>query len=462
MGCLMREQKQISGYTINRFLGSGTMGRVYKVTLPLLEKTAALKVFAPVSALVEKVGMDKLNAQFIQEACLIGNIRHPNIVQIWHLQDQGAAPFYLMEYFCRNLGRLIGEGYWAESATRLMPVKRACGYTLQVLEGLARLHDAGIVHRDIKPFNLMIGDTGTIKIVDFGLSKRRGERSPLAGQSLDIGTRFYSAPEQSGRPESVDARADLYSVGVMLGRMLTRHFPGTDNPLPSRLNPQLDESWDRFILKATAPSPENRFQSAHEMSDDLAGLLRDFESGRDIACAAPANLEDMEPPPRQASTHKPRHTPDRIPAKQARKRFGLNALYQPETRFQNQYTTISKEIILDRASGLLWQRAGSRYAMQWPEAHRYVENLIELQLGGYAHWRLPTMEELLTLFSTPDDPAGICMDRIFSSFQTGLWSADTRSSRAAWSVDLEMGFVDSSSLSDYHFVKAVCGAIDTK
>src|SRR6056297_268743 len=104
-----KNSKYIGKYQINTFLGSGTMGRIYRVAIPILEKTAALKLFTPSRALVEKVGLTCLREQFIHEAAVIANIRHPNVVSIWSLEETANELFYLMEYYCRNLGQLIGE-----------------------------------------------------------------------------------------------------------------------------------------------------------------------------------------------------------------------------------------------------------------------------------------------------------------------------------------------------------------
>ncbi|MBF0257759.1 MAG: serine/threonine protein kinase [Desulfamplus sp.] len=169
-----KTSKYIGKYRIDRLLGSGTMGRIYRVTIPILEKTAVLKLFNPSRALIEKVGLTWLKERFIHEAVAIANIRHPNVVGIWSFEKTDHELFYLMEYYGRNLGELIGESYWADRPSRKVSVEKTCHYLTQILEGLCCLHETDIIHRDIKPFNVMLADTGTVKIVDFGLSKRRG------------------------------------------------------------------------------------------------------------------------------------------------------------------------------------------------------------------------------------------------------------------------------------------------
>lgn len=443
--------KTLGPYTIQRLLGSGTMGKVYKVLIPVLKKTAALKLYSPAQALIDKTSDQSLKEQFINEAVQIANIRHPNIVQVWHINtNDEPAPFYLMEFFCRNLGIMIGEGYWADSRTRVMAPERAAGYTLQLLEGLACLHDADVIHRDIKPFNLMISDAGILKIADFGLSKRRGERPYGKEKDLDIGTPFYAAPEQLSSPEDADHRSDLYSVGVMLYRMLTGVLPGPDSPSPSSLVSMVDRNWDLFIEKALHPSPSQRFPTAESMAQELENLRKELIAGKENDCMPPPEHHAQAPSLRRSH-------PARILYKHARKTFGLNPLNQPEIEFSNQFKHHEDGIILDQATGLLWQQSGSRYAMTWNDANLYAQKLCDKKLGGKTLWRLPTIDELLTLLHPPG-PAGACLHQIFSSLQTGLWSADTRSKKSAWAIDIEMGFVGSCDFSDYHFIKAVCPA----
>lgn len=107
-----RSAGQIGSYKIRRFLGSGTMGRVYKGVLPGLDKTAVLELFAPGKALVERFDPAWLKERFIHEARVIANIRHPNVAGIWNLETREPDVFYIMEYYNRNLGNMIGESYW--------------------------------------------------------------------------------------------------------------------------------------------------------------------------------------------------------------------------------------------------------------------------------------------------------------------------------------------------------------
>ena len=162
--------KSIGNYQIRSRLGQGSMGQVYKVVIPGENRFAALKVLKPNSDLIKKIGMKRIREQFIHEAEVIANLKHPNLVKVWNLEEEDGLVYYLMEYFSRNLGVIMGEAYWADKASRILRIGKAVDYVSETLSGLSVLHQEGIVHQDVKPFNLMLSEKGDIKITDFGLS----------------------------------------------------------------------------------------------------------------------------------------------------------------------------------------------------------------------------------------------------------------------------------------------------
>ena len=218
--------KTIGKYKIRGLLGRGGMGKVYKVELPVIGKIAALKLLSP----------------------------NPHLVH------------------------LMGE-----NAIRNLFISEAIKYTRQILLGLACLHHFGIVHRDIKPFNILVTDIDTIKICDFGLSKLRGEdfKGP---ENLKVGSPWYAAPEQEANPDKVDRRADIYSVGIMLYRMLTGELPAETYEKPSKINADLDPTWDAFIAKAIATEHQNRFGDANQMVKQLDRLDNAWKEKKENIC----------------------------------------------------------------------------------------------------------------------------------------------------------------------------------
>ena len=125
----------------------------------------------------------------------MAGISHPNILAILDADDGAGQPYYVMDYHCNSLGQEIGETWRTDRPSRPLPVERAVSCSLQILKGLSRLHHAGIVHRDIKPFNILLTAEDQVKICDFGLSRRRGEKFG-APATLKVGSPFYAAPEQ--------------------------------------------------------------------------------------------------------------------------------------------------------------------------------------------------------------------------------------------------------------------------
>jgi serine/threonine-protein kinase len=204
------------------------------------------------------MGEDAIRNLFISEAITMSNLRHPHIVEVWNLDEtEDGKLFYVMDYYFNNLGIMIGESYITEAPSRIIKLDKAIKYIRQILLGLACLHHFDIVHRDIKPFNILVTDLDTIKICDFGLSKLRGEdfKGP---ENLKVGSPWYAAPEQEAHPDNVDRRADIYSVGIMLYRMLTGELPAENYEKPSKINDDLNHTWDgKRKKKTSAKSPRN-------------------------------------------------------------------------------------------------------------------------------------------------------------------------------------------------------------
>ncbi|MFO7594859.1 MAG: serine/threonine-protein kinase, partial [Desulfocurvibacter africanus] len=219
--------RTIGKYEILGLLGAGGMGRVYKVRLPVAGRIVALKLCRPREELEYILGPTEIEERFLAEVRVLGSIRDKHVVGVLDFdRDQAGRPFFVMDYYCMNLGLLLGERYESGPARRLT-VDKAARYGRQALLGLARLHWEVVVHRDVKPFNILVTPEDTVKLIDFGLSRVRGEGGSQPG-GLKIGTPYYTAPEQEDSPEEADERSDLFSMGVVLWRMLTGELP--DDP----------------------------------------------------------------------------------------------------------------------------------------------------------------------------------------------------------------------------------------
>ena len=256
--------KYIGRYKIKGLLGSGGMGRVYKVELPSIRKISALKLLNPDPLLAKLMGRDTLLHIFTQEAGTMARLQHPNIVGVNDFESGPDGTFYIMDYLPNNLGVVMGETFKVEAPTRKLEIDTALNYTRQILEGLACLHHADIIHRDIKPFNLLITSQDHIKICDFGMSKLHGERY-TGPKNLNVGSPYYAAPEQTQSPDAVNATADLYAVGIILFRMLTGQLPQTSSVSVSHLNNHLDYRWDEFLATSIKEDPQERFPDVDTM-----------------------------------------------------------------------------------------------------------------------------------------------------------------------------------------------------
>ncbi len=453
--------KQIGRYTIRGLLGRGGMGRVYKVELHPIGKISALKNLAPDPLLAKLMGYDRIQALFVAEASTIAGLNHPNIIRIHDFDENEGTPFYVMDYYADNIGAMIGESYQTETPSRKINPDKALDYTHQTLKGLACLHEAGIIHRDIKPFNLLIDASGTVKICDFGLSKLRGE-TYSGPPNLNMGSPYYAAPEQENDPDSIDPTADLYPVGVMLFRMLTgqlpEHPPDTKGYHPiSQQHPDLDDVWDEFIYGAMAKNPSNRFSSASKMLTALKKLKKHWDTVKKNTCRIPQHTHNhptcLSPKGGALSL---REDGIKAPPQKARGRFGLDPLWRPVTYYQNDLIRESQDTLLDRTNSLLWQTSGSMAPCDWYRAQSYITWLNEIRFGRRTTWRLPTIPELVTLLRPTLQARDLCMEPLFDPEQTRLWSIDRRSFAAAYYVDAELGFVGWQDFSAPYYVRAVC------
>ena len=446
--------KRIGRYIVRGLLGRGGMSKVYKVEIPRIGKIVALKLLDPHPVITRLLGEEGIRDLFQSEALKMARLNHPNLVAIRDFDEADGRPFYTMDYFFSNLGLLIGETRRTEKPSRAIRLDRAVDFARQTLAGLACLHHHGIVHRDIKPFNLLLDERNTVKICDFGLSRLRGEdvKTP---PPLKVGSPWYAAPEQEQNPDSADARADTYAVGVTLYSMLTGFLPADPPQPPGGYNPDLDDDWNEFILRSISQQPSMRFAGAGSMMAALDKLEHDWRTRRDRACLLAAS-ESAAVSISHSVPVRLRSTPVKCDPEQAASDFGVDALWRPADFIHNRFTAVGHELVRDTATGLVWQASGSPYPISWREAHAHVAALNKDGFEGLGGWRLPTAPELMSLLTPTPYGADFCIEPVFDRRQTALWSSDRRSFAAAWFVSTEMGFVAWQDFSAGCYVRAVC------
>lgn len=264
-------------YAVIERVGVGGMAEVYRARDELLGREVAVKV------LNQRLSTDRSFVErFRREAQAAANLSHPNIVSLYDYGTDENSNFIVMEFID---GKSLGDVIKEEGP---LLAERAAEIAGDVAKALERAHTAGLVHRDVKPNNIMLTSTGQIKVTDFGIVRALGGEAEqqMTQTGMVIGTAAYLSPEQA-QGNAVDARSDVYSLGCVLYEMLTGQTPFTgDTPLaiaykhvredpqpPSTLNPDVPPALDAITMKALAKNPDNRFANAAEMREDLDRFL---------------------------------------------------------------------------------------------------------------------------------------------------------------------------------------------
>ncbi len=282
----LADLKRLGRYEIQSILGQGAMGMVFKGLDPAIDRMVALKTIRTAGGMNPAQTME-LRERLVREAKAAGKLSHPHIVTIYDVGTEGELDYIAMEYL---------EGTTLESIIRkqtVMNFRIVAKMLHQVCGALDYAHKMGIVHRDVKPANIMVLDGFDVKVTDFGIARFESGAMSMTQTGIAMGTPYYIAPEQL-RGEAVDRRCDIFSLGVVAYELLTRKRPfdgqnisaliyaitQTNPDPPSKLDPVIPGLFDFVIGKALAKDPRQRYQNAEEMGKDLEAFVEDMSGAK--------------------------------------------------------------------------------------------------------------------------------------------------------------------------------------
>lgn len=370
--------------------GSGNFGTVYIVRDLTTNHLYAAKIMR-----IDHTGDSELVERFKREALILYNLNDLHIVRVIDYGNEGSLYYIIMHHIDgQNLK------YWIQQDEKMEPL-RALDYIHQAAQGLDAAYKRGVVHRDIKPQNILINNKGILKIVDFGLSRSK-DMMTITHSDKFMGTAYYSAPEQVQSSHEVDTRADLYSLSVVLFEMLSGTPPYTDggaleiilqhtnSPIPSicRRCPDLPPELDRFFQKALAKAPEARFQSPSEYIAAIEQFQQRFRKVQ-----TPQVQQPLSPVP--------------VQVQQSVSQLVTVPPGQPQTPLPPDMPTLPQASLVLAASGQVFSLYGEQIIVGRPDPRREVHPDIlikdETKTVGRVH---------------------ACL-----SCQQGVWSIEDRNSR---------------------------------
>lgn len=295
---LSKGQKINDRYEIIKSIGEGGMANVYLANDTILDRKVAVKVLRG-----DLSSDDKFIRRFEREALSVSNLSHPNIVEVYDVGEEDGSHYIVMEYIDgKTLKQLLKK---RESLT----LTEVIDIMTQLTDGIAHAHESYIIHRDIKPQNIMIEDDGRVKITDFGIAMALNATQLTQTNSV-MGSVHYLPPEQASG-KSATVKSDIYSLGIMMYELLTGSVPFKgDNAveialkhmkdkIPSirKQDPSIPQSVENIILKACAKNPRNRYDSAKEMHEDLVNCLNEeHQNDKKITYEYPENDLDSTTP----------------------------------------------------------------------------------------------------------------------------------------------------------------------
>ena len=501
-------------------IGKGGMGTVYKARQTNLNRVVALKVISR-----EALQDEEMARRFFLEAEIMANLPENNhVVRVFEMDKAGNVPFYAMEYIPYSLANHVGE-YGRQDGTRgrdggkrprKLPVKEACEIAEHILEALVFVHENGVFHRDISPENVLLitkdQEVAAAKLTDFGIAKVVDSGLTTAETSA---YKFgYASPEQRVSLSAADARSDVYSTGMVVYRMVIGELPsGVHTRQSMESNPEICPGLNRWILKATMPAPEDRYQSAAEALSELRKIDKcenaptqedpeeehgggrgqegvgtpdvpvpdDGQQGADasetggeekrkkkkgnMAAAfaavllfiATGALIAFWPPEKSVPNHldKLRSEPMDVSSDEFKTVFNLDENRRPKRYVENEYEDLGNGVVVDHATGLMWEKSGSPDYITYEKAEAYIRDLNRKKFAGFDDWRLPTVDELASLLEPEERSGGLYIDPVFDTKQQWCRTSDKRGSGSAWVVFFNYGLVYWLAVDYQNYVRAV-------
>src|SRR5579859_6775688 len=327
-------ERHIGKYIVKRELGRGGMGAVYLAEQPGLGREVAIKELVP-SAAADPTALKR----FLQEAQVMARFSHPNLVQLHDMEVIGAANYIVLEFV---RGKSLRD--WLNRGE--IPLPQTFAVMHGVLQALDYAHRHAIVHRDMKPENVLLSDEGAVKVADFGIARLTddsGAGSTATKTGTTVGTPQYMSPEQVASSK-VDGRSDLYSAGIMFYELIVGQPPFTaseaDGPFtlmakhvqappkpPSVHKPGLDPQLEEVILKSLSKRPEERYQNGQEFDEAVSGVADRLCPGWQRSLDPGADLSKMVPRP--TSTLPPGTITAAAPPTQFASPPPIQAVYNP-------------------------------------------------------------------------------------------------------------------------------------
>jgi serine/threonine protein kinase len=449
---LIRPGNTFGEYTMIEKLGQGGMAVVWKAECKKDNNYRALK-FLPETVVNDRKAFKQLKEEFE----VARGIEHPNVVRYLSLEKPRGLNVLVMEYI---EGENLLEKLKKENVTNGLDEKKVIMYMMQVAEGLKAIQDKNVFHMDLKPLNIMITKTGNIKILDFSISRFSGESS----KDIFQGTWPYMAPEALDKNKfgSVNKQTDIWSFGATMYYLLSAKYPfeseeaiRNENIHPKELT-GVSKQTNTLVMKCLQRDRKNRFEDMLPVLNIIREIKENLTKRDTSTKPKPSGKEDATTEVKLREKSSPSLTEENVREVIEKKNF-FDSNFNKTGDFKNDFTTKSMskdQVICDARTRLMWHSSGSQEYMGFESVKRWLENLNSSSYGGFSDWRLPTLEEALSLLSKKKSDNSLHISSTFSSRQECIYTCDKESDTVIWVVDFVVGNAYPSPF-NYGYVRPV-------